>query len=397
MFRWKVSGAVTGAAAVILLLGDLLYGPVVLWITAGVLSMVLAVAGRRKDGAPGRKAVLSGPRTLTWTMDPQVLVDAFRDAKLIGKDETLRLVQRAEHVGDGWAVTVDPPATRKAADVIKHRDALASALAVDEVQLIVERVRGRGGHAGRVFMWVADKDPYSGPPVRTPLLDVEWWDAWRPVPFDRDARQRRIDLPLVWTSLLVGALPRQGKTMAVRLAAAGLLLDPYTRLYVFDGKGGKDWKAVENVAHRFVCGDELGHVEAVRDYLVELVAEVQARYARMAGLDDDVCPESKITPAISRDPELNMPITAVIIGEVQVFLENPTKVLVGGKKTTLGEYIVDLIAYLARKGPAAGIVVILATQRPDSQTIPSRLRSVLGSRFALRVMDWRDSNIVLGE
>jgi DNA segregation ATPase FtsK/SpoIIIE, S-DNA-T family len=166
---------------------------------------------------------------------------------------------------------------------------------------------------------------------------------------------------------------------------------------VFDGKGGKDWKAVENVAHRFVCGDELGHVEAVRDYLVELVAEVQARYARMAGLDDDVCPESKITPAISRDPELNMPITAVIIGEVQVFLENPTKVLVGGKKTTLGEYIVDLIAYLARKGPAAGIVVILATQRPDSQTIPSRLRSVLGSRFALRVMDWRDSNIVLGE
>jgi S-DNA-T family DNA segregation ATPase FtsK/SpoIIIE len=55
------------------------------------------------------------------------------------------------------------------------------------------------------------------------------------------------------------------------------------------------------------------------------------------------------------------------------------------------------LTYLARKGPAAGIVVILATQRPDSNTVPSRLRAVLGSRFALRVMDWRDSNIVLGE
>jgi DNA segregation ATPase FtsK/SpoIIIE, S-DNA-T family len=54
--------------------------------------------------------------------------------------------------------------------VIKHRDALASALAVDEVQLILERVRGKGGHAGRVFLWVADEDPYSGPPLRTPLL-----------------------------------------------------------------------------------------------------------------------------------------------------------------------------------------------------------------------------------
>ncbi len=55
------------------------------------------------------------------------------------------------------------------------------------------------------------------------------------------------------------------------------------------------------------------------------------------------------------------------------------------------------MTWLAKKGPAAGIVLVLATQRPDSKTIPSGLRAVLGSRFALRVMDWRDSNIVLGE
>ena len=129
---------------------------------------------------------------------------------------------------------------------------------------------------------------------------------------------------------------------------------------------------------------------------MELVAEVQSRFARMATLDDETCPESKITPAMSRDRSLAMPVTAVIIDEVQVFLENVTRQQVGGKKTTLGEYIADLLTYLVRKGPAAGIVVILATQRPDSNTIPSGLRAVLGSRFALRVMDWRDSNIVLG-
>ena len=38
------------------------------------------------------------------------------------------------------------------------------------------------------------------------------------------------------------------------------------------------------------------------------------------------------------------------------------KVTVGGKKTTLGAYIADLLTYLAKKGPAAGVVVILATQ-----------------------------------
>jgi S-DNA-T family DNA segregation ATPase FtsK/SpoIIIE len=174
-------------------------------------------------------------------------------------------------------------------------------------------------------------------------------------------------------------------------------LDPFARLYVFDGKGGKDWEAARQVAHRFVCGDELEHAEAVRDCLIELVAEVQSRFARMATLDDEACPESKITPALSRDLTLGMPITAVILDEVQVFLENPTRQVVGGTKTTLGAHIADLLTYLAKKGPAAGIVVILATQRPDTTTIPSRLRAVLGSRFALRVMDWRDSNIILGE
>jgi S-DNA-T family DNA segregation ATPase FtsK/SpoIIIE len=397
LFRWKVTGSVALSAALALAVLDLLYGRRALWIATGAASAGLAVLGRRRDGSPGRKAVLAGPRTLTWTMDPQVLVDAFRDAKLIGKDETLRLVERAARVGDGWAVTIDLPATRKATDVVKNREALASALAVDEVQLIVERVRGNGGHAGRVAMWVADSDPYAVPPIRTPLLTLERWDAWRPVPFGRDARNRRVDLPLVWTSLLVGAIPRQGKTFAARLAAAGLILDPHTRLYVADFKAGKDWDAAAAVAHRFMSGDETEHALALVGWLVELVGEVQGRYRRMRELDNDVCPESKITPAMSRDRALDMPITAIFIDEVQVPLEDRTPVTVQDKRLTAGEYVGELLTWLAKKGPAAGIVLVLATQRPDSKTIPSGLRAVLGSRFALRVMDWRDSNIVLGE
>lgn len=397
LFRWRVTAALTAVAVVACGVTVIVWGNRPLWTAAAVASVALAVLGRRKDGSPGRKPALAGPRTLTWTMDPQVLVDAFRDAKLIGKDESLRLVERATRVGDGWAITVDLPATRKAADVVKSREALASALAVDEVQLIVERVRGNGGHAGRVAMWVADEDPYSSAPLRTPLLGVERWDAWRPVPFGRDARDRRIDLPLVWTSLLVGAIPRQGKTFATRLAAAGLILDAWPRLYVADFKAGKDWDAAAQVAHRFLSGDEPEHVLTLVGWLVELVAEVQGRYRRMRELDDETCPESKITPAMSRDTALDMPITAIFIDEVQVPLEDRTPVEVQGKKLTAGEYVGELLTWLAKKGPAAGIVLVLATQRPDSKTIPSGLRAVLGSRFALRVMDWRDSNIVLGE
>ncbi|GAA2999742.1 FtsK/SpoIIIE domain-containing protein [Actinokineospora diospyrosa] len=393
LFRWKVTAAVVVAGVVLVAVLDLVYG--VLWEIVAAAAVGLAVLGRRREGSPGRRAVLAGPRALTWTMDPQVLIDAFRDAKLIGKDETLRLVERARRDGVGWAVTVDLPATRKAVDVIRNRDALASALAVDEVQLSVERVRGNGGHAGRVAMWVADADPYTTPPVRTPLLEAERWDAWRPVPFGQDARDRRVDLPLVWTSLLVGAIPRQGKTFAARLAAAGLILDPHTRLYVADFKAGKDWDAAGQVAHRFMSGDEAEHVVALVGWLIELVGEVQARYRRMRALDDVTCPESKVTPAMSHDP--GFAITALFVDEVQVPLEDRTQIKVQDRRVTAGEYIGELLTWLAKKGPAAGLVLVLATQRPDSKTIPSGLRAVMGSRFALRVMDWRDSNIVLGE
>jgi DNA segregation ATPase FtsK/SpoIIIE, S-DNA-T family len=397
LFRWKVTGAVAVVTVIAVATVQLVYGSAGLWITGGVASVALAILGRRKDGSPGRKPVLAGPRSLTWTMDPQVLVDAFRDAKLIGKDETLRLVERASRQGDGWAITVDLPATRKAADVVKNREALASALAVDEVQLIVERVRGNGGHAGRVSMWVADEDPYAAAPLRTPLLGVEQWDAWRPVPFGHDARARKVYLPLVWTSLLIGAIPRQGKTFAERLAAAGLILDPYTRLYVADFKGGKDWDACAPCAHRFFSGDDLEHLLAFKAWLEELVSETQGRYARMRQLDDETCPESKITPQLSRTPALDMPITAVIVDEAHIPLESRILIEVEDKKVPLGKYLGELLTWLAKKGPAAGIVVILATQRPDGTSLPTSLRAVLGSRFALRVMDWRDSNIILGE
>jgi S-DNA-T family DNA segregation ATPase FtsK/SpoIIIE len=100
---------------------------------------------------------------------------------------------------------------------------------------------------------------------------------------------------------------------------------------------------------------------------------------------------------MSRDLSLNMPITGVFIDEVQVPLEERNSIRVHGKLIPAGQYIGELLTWLAKKGPAAGIVLVLATQRPDTKTIPSPLRAVLGSRFALRVMDWRDSNIILGE
>ena len=367
---------------------------VVLWYTASTLTIVvviivitgtLAVAGRRRDGSPGRKAQL-GPRSLSWTLDPNQLTDRFLEAGIVKKDERLYLVERPHREGDGTAVVLDLPGTRKASDAVRRTEDLASALAVDEIQLILERVRGTGGHAGRLSMWVADNDPYARPPSRSPLADAETWDLWDGCPWGTVARGTRVVLPVVWTSLLVGAVPRIGKTYAARLPAAAAALDAFVRLVIFDGKGGKDWRPYELVAHRFGRGDTREVIRRLVAVLEEAVADVQRRFDELGDMDDELCPESKVTPRITRDSRYGMPLVVIAIDEVQVYLEDEE----------YGKTILVLLAYLARKAPAAGYSLILATQKPDSKVIPAILRDNLGTRFAMRVMTWQSSETILG-
>ncbi len=390
---WTLVTTATGGSG--LTIASLVEGPLVWWIAGGVVSAGLAVAGRRKDGA-GRSALIR-PRSIAWAMDGNNLVTAFREAKLVGKDEGLAFVQLPKRDGTGWAVVVDLPASRKASTSIAKREDLASALAVDEVQLIAERVRGKGGHAGRLSLWIADDDPYAAKPVDSPLGEVESWDFWRPTPFGTTARGQLVHLPLVWTSLLVGAIPRMGKTYAARIPVTAAALDPHVRLIVADGKGGKDWKAFELVAHRFIpnaCADAVLRLIAV---LEEAAADVETRFGRLAEMDDDLCPESKVTPELTRNPTYGMPLTVIAIDEIQNYLEDDTPLDPDQPKCKKrGQRVLELLTFIAKTGPAAGFVLILATQKPDSQVIPDKLRGQLGTRFALKVMTYQASETILG-
>jgi DNA segregation ATPase FtsK/SpoIIIE, S-DNA-T family len=67
VFRWKLTAAAIWAGAVAVIVVDVVYGASALWIAAGAGAVALAITGRRKDGSPGRKAVLAGPRPGPWT------------------------------------------------------------------------------------------------------------------------------------------------------------------------------------------------------------------------------------------------------------------------------------------------------------------------------------------
>lgn len=57
----------------------------------------------------------------------------------------------------------------------------------------------------------------------------------------------------------------------------------------------------------------------------------------------------------------------------------------------------DLIQRLAGKARAAGIHLVISTQRPDNTVVPMILRANLGAKFALRVDTEKNSNIIIDE
>lgn len=324
-----------------------------------------------------------GARRITANM----LVRAFIDAKLCSEDQPIEfLAPGVERDGTGSRAVIDLPGAVTAEKAIGKSRELAAALRIDGVRLSMTEVRGDMGHAGRLNVWIAHADPFAGKPTQSPLVTAPRWDFWKALPFGTDVRGQLVTLPLVWSSLLIGAKPRVGKTFAARLVAAAAALDPLVRLIVFDGKGGRDWKAFEKVAYRCEAGIRDSVVQYLVRVLRELKEDMDRRYETIRGLSDLDSPEGKVTPALCARRDLAMPLTVLVIDEVQRYLEDDEH----------GATILALLTDIAKTGPAAGIMLVLATQKPDTGVMPDSLRGQVGTRFCLMVTTWQTSDMVLG-
>jgi S-DNA-T family DNA segregation ATPase FtsK/SpoIIIE len=387
--RWRFGAAATAVAASVL--GVALAPPLLQAGAAMAIVTPLAYLGRGTD----TRLLDQGMPPLRVDMSAQQLNDALRAAGLLkqgkGDDDAPRVTCTMGPVRDGrgWAVIFDMPrgGGKTASDVLAKREVIAQELGVDEIQVIMSRVRAaKGGNAGRVSAWIADDDPYLAEPTPSPLATMERFSIWEPVPFGADARGNRITVPVIWQSMFFGGLPRRGKTYTQRLLTAAGLLDPWVRHFVADFKGGQDWVQMRQVAHRLVLGAEDDAIEAFMAMLKELLAEMERRFTLLRGLPTSICPEGKLTPAIIE--RYRMPFIFVTIDELQeCFLAVEDKVR---------EQIVDDLGRLARRGPAAGFISNYASQRPDAKSVPTKLREIITIRACTQVTDKTSSDMVLG-
>jgi len=213
-----------------------------------------------------------------------------------------------------------------------------------------------------------------------------------------DERGQLVTVPLMWNSLLVSALPRAGKTFAARLLALFCALDPYCKLSVFDAKGSPDWRKFSLVADSCAYGltpTRAGKPpEILLSTLEDLKADAQDRYTRLSEMPTDVCPEGKLTREMARDPRFRMPVRVLVLEEFQEYYE----------LGPISKDIAELLQYLVKVAPGAGIILLCSTQKPSGIGGGGELgqrftgfRDNFSIRFGLRTSSWQVSEMCLGQ
>ncbi|HEY9413905.1 MAG TPA: FtsK/SpoIIIE domain-containing protein, partial [Pseudonocardia sp.] len=286
--------------------------------------------------------------------------------------------------GDGYLSIVDLPAGVTAAMMMDKRTQIAGSpalrLPLDQVWL------KPGAHTGQLHGWVGDKPVSHMRQPAWPLLKSGRADIFKPLPFATDERNHPLSGLIMFVSVLIGAIPRMGKTFVLRLLMLGAALDQRVEIVAADLKGTGDLRMFERIAGRYFVGDDDDEIEALLSYLRELVGEMRRRAKVLRSLPPDRCPESKVTPELAADAALGLHPIVVGIDECQVMFTHPEH----------GKEFDALCTDLAKRGPALAIILMLATQRPDAKSTPTGISGNVGARICLKVMGQQENDMILG-
>ncbi|MER5468033.1 cell division protein FtsK [Streptomyces sp. NPDC002685] len=286
--------------------------------------------------------------------------------------------------GPGYRAELDLPLGVTPDDVMEKREALASGL-----RRKLGCVWPSGDpdeHEGRLVLWVGDRPMNETTKPAWPLLKDGQVNLFKPVVFGNDYRMSNMAVTLMFASVVIGSIPRMGKTFLLRLFLLIAALDPRAELYPFDLKGTGDLGALEPVAHRYRAGEEDEDIVYILHALRELKEELRRRAKVIKSLPRSICPESKVTDALASDKRYGLHPIVVGIDECQVLFEHEKH----------GAEIESIATDITKRGPALGIVGLFATQRPDAKSLPPGISANAVLRFCLKVMGHQANDMVLG-
>ncbi|WP_213456667.1 cell division protein FtsK [Rhizomonospora bruguierae] len=389
--RWRgLVGAAVAAVVVLAVVGWLLSPAWARWAALAALLAVLGVAGAPQDRPLLDTAVVrSGVTPLTSDQ----VIRALSALRIVGIDRAIRAGDTGRNWfpapitrdGPGWRADVELPRGVTAAEVVEKREELASALTRPLGCVWPEA--NAAVHPGRLVLFVADKDMSAMKQPPWPLLKAGKVDLFTPFAFGTDPRGSVVTITLMFASMVIGSIPRMGKTFALRLALLAGALDPRAELHVYDLKGTGDLAPLEPVAYRYRAGDDDEDMAYSVAAMREVRAEMRRRTKVIRDLPRDVCPENKVTPELASRKSLGLHPIVIGVDECQIWFEHPNH----------GAELEEICTDLVKRGPALGIELLLGTQRPDAKSIPPNISKNAVLRFCLKVLGWRENDMVLGD
>ncbi|WP_405916093.1 FtsK/SpoIIIE domain-containing protein [Streptomyces sp. NBC_00728] len=368
----------------------LVYGaePMTQFIAAVVAVLGCGLAGAPADAPLATRAVI---KTEVQKLTSDIVVKAMASigigqiASAVAKGlDGIRFVSPITREGPGWRADIDLPLGVTVADVADRRARLASGLR--RPLGCVWPDADPNEHEGRLVLWVGDRDLSKTGIVKWPLAGARRHDIFKRIPFGIDPRGRAQSVPMIQHNVLIGSLPGQGKTASVRVLACGAAMDPSVELWLHENKGTGDLDALEAVSHRFVSGIDDDSIKYAADSLKLLREEVMRRAGAIKKLPRDLCPDKRITRSIADKRSLKLWPLLAVFDECQNLFAHPKYGKQAGEDA---EFIIKL-------GRALGVILVLATQRPDKESLPTGISGNVSIRFALRVAGQVENDMILG-
>ncbi|WP_436786324.1 cell division protein FtsK [Yinghuangia sp. YIM S10712] len=388
--RLRVTILATATLAVgILLTALILAGP--RW--GAVLAFAGIVAGLGFFGAPEDRPVV-GPAVVkpqVQKLTSHIVLRALGALGIAGINQAVAkgwgpraFVAPITRDGPGWRADVDLPFGVTAVDIMERRDRLASGLRRPMGCVWPEPVHHE--HTGRLVLWVGDQDMNQARQPAWPLAKSGTTSVFKPIPYGTDQRGRNVSLTLMFANMLIGAMPRFGKTFALRVVLLAVALDPTAEMHTWELKGTGDLEAPGLVSHTYGSGPDDDTLSGCMDMLRYVYKNLEHRAKVIRGLPKDVCPENKVTPELAARKSLGLHPLVVSIDECQELFSHPK----------FGAEAAEKCIGIIKRGPALGVMLLLATQRPDKDSLPTGVSANVGIRFCLRVMGQTENDMVLG-
>ena len=276
---------------------------------AWILLAVVAVPLLARTGRPAHKPIVTSA-TLPATVQPptqDVITRALGSLGIAGIDRWLRdghqlvFPSPVREDGPGWRAEVDLPVRGDRGD----GDRAARAARLRAPPPARRRLARTGHQRARRAARAVGRPPgrrqvQAGP---WPLARGGQADIFQPIPYGTDVRGRVVKAPLIYGNWLLGSIPRQGKTAAVRVLACGVALDPLAEMWVHELKGSGDLDPLERISHRFVSGVDDESIGYAAESLRLLRAEVMRRTERLKALDRRAVPGQARDPADRREAQ----------------------------------------------------------------------------------------------